>query len=397
MNSGLKALVGVALAIIIAAGGFIGGFATASWGTAENPVLGAPKDDVLTERLSEVRTLLSRDALMPPSETSATAGAIQGLLESGGDAYATYFDAQHYSYFNEEMSGEFGGIGVSLGEKDGTAYVVEVFKGTPAEKSGIKAGDIFAVIDDVRRDKWVTDEVVKRVRGKEGTPVRLTMIRPGKADAMPEEYDVKVVRELVTFPNTTSDLKGTVGYIRLAQFNGNATEEIAGAISDLEKKGATSLVLDLRNNPGGALDQAVSVSSLFVDSGVIVRVEERGGDAIEHRTTGTKVTDAPLVILINENSASASEIVAGALQDYDRALILGEKSFGKGSVQTIQKLSFGGAVKFTTAHYLTPKKREIDGKGLTPDVVVEMDIEKQMKEETDTQLKRALAEAAKLR
>ena len=396
MNSGLKALVGVALAIIIAAGGFIGGFATASWGPSATPV-SQSNDDELTEHLTEVRTLLSRDALKPPSETSATAGAIQGLLESGGDAYATYFDEKHFSYFNEEMSGEFGGIGVSLGEKDGTAYVVEVFKGTPAEKGGLKAGDIFAVIDDVRRDRWVTDEVVKRVRGKEGTSVKLTMVRPGSEDAMPEEYDVTLERDVITFPNTTSDLKGTVGYIRMAQFNANATDEVATAVRDLEKQGAKSLVLDLRNNPGGALDQAVSVSSLFVESGVIVKVEERNGNEIEHRTTGSKVTDLPLVVLINENSASASEIVAGALQDYERAVLVGEKSFGKGSVQTIKQLSFGGAVKFTTAHYLTPKNRAIDGKGLTPDVVVEMDLEKQMEESTDAQLKRALEEAAKLR
>lgn len=396
MNSGLKALVGLALAIIIAAGGFIGGFATASVGPSGSPI-SQSDDDSLTEHLTEVRTLLSRDALKPPSETSATAGAIQGLLESGGDAYAVYFDEKHFSYFNEEMSGEFGGIGVSLGEKDGTAYVVEVFKGTPAEKGGLKAGDIFAEIDDVRRDKWVTDEVVKRVRGKQGTSVSLTMVRPGSKDAMPEEYDVKLERDIITFPNTTSELKGTVGYIRMAQFNANATDEIATAVRDLQKQGATSLVLDLRNNPGGALDQAVSVSSLFVESGVIVKVEERSGSEIEHRTTGSKVTDLPMVVLINENSASASEIVAGALQDYERAVLVGEKSFGKGSVQTIKQLSFGGAVKFTTAHYLTPKNRAIDGTGLTPDVVVEMDLEKQMEESTDTQLKRALKEAAKLR
>jgi carboxyl-terminal processing protease len=153
--------------------------------------------------------------------------------------------------------------------------------------------------------------------------------------------------------------------------------------------------LDLRDNPGGALDQAVGVSSLFQPSGVVVRVEERGKPETEHRTTAKKITDAPLVVLINGNSASASEIVGGALQDYGRAVLVGEKSFGKGSVQTIKELSFGGAVKFTIAHYLTPKSRVINGKGLTPDVIVKMDQEKQTEEAADAQLKRGLDEARK--
>lgn len=396
MSTLLKVLLGLVLSVIVAAGGFIGGYATAEWvpGSVFSINSGSEDSGIVGEHVEEVRALLGREALDPPSETSATAGAIRGLLESGGDFYTAYFDERHFGYFNEEMSGEFGGIGVTLGEKDGTAYVVEVFEDTPAEKAGIKSGDLFAGIDDVRRDKWEVDEVVKRVRGKEDTDVELVMIRPGKDEELPSEYEVTVTRGIITFPNTKSEMKGDVGYIRLAQFNGNATEEIASAVVELEGKGAKSFVLDLRNNPGGSLEQAVSVTSLFIESGVVVRVEERNGAEVEHRSVGQQVTKAPLVVLLNGNSASASEIVAGALQDYGRAKLVGEKSFGKGSVQSIKRLSFGGAVKFTTAHYLTPKKRVIDGEGLTPDVVVEMDIEKQMDPDTDTQLKRALKEAA---
>lgn len=398
MNSALKALIGFLLAVILTASGFIGGYVTGKWDFGTPSVLRASQDeDVVLERIDEVRDLLDRQALKPPSETSATAGAIQGLLASGGDDYALYFDDQHYGYFNEEMNGEFGGIGVSLGEGEYGAYVVEVFEGTPADKGGVKAGDVFVQIDDVRRAKWSTDEVVKRVRGKEGTKVAIVLIRPGKKDMPGEEMSFSLVREIITFPNTTSELKGTVGYVETAQFNGNATAEISDAVAKLAKKGAKSFVLDLRNNPGGSLEQAVSVSSLFVDEGVIVRVAERGRDEIEHHSMGQKITSAPLVVLVNGNSASASEIVAGALQDYERATIVGETTFGKGSVQTVKELSFGGAVKFTTAHYLTPKKRAIDGKGLTPDVVVKMDIEKQMDEKTDVQLKKALEIAAKAR
>lgn len=398
MNSLLKSVLGLSLAVIIAASGFLGGFAVARLGDDIDPLTIdlEPQPSEVSEHVDEVLELLEDEALEPPSETSATAGAVRGLLESSGDKYGIYFDPRHFEYFSEEMSGEFGGIGVSLGDKDGSAYVVDVFEGTPAERGGLKVNDRFAVIDGVRRAKWTTDEVVKRVRGKEGTKVKLTMLRPGKKGVPGKEYEVTLTREQITYPNLVSEMRGGVGYLRLGQFNGNATKEIADAIKALEKKGAKSFVLDLRDNPGGALQEAITVTSLFIPEGVVVRVDERDKPEVEQRTEGSKVTDAPLVILVNGNSASASEIVAGALQDYDRAVIVGEKTFGKGSVQTIRELSFGGAVKFTTAHYLTPKKRVIDGKGLVPDVVVKMDIEKQADEKTDTQLQRALTEARKL-
>jgi carboxyl-terminal processing protease len=294
------------------------------------------------------------------------------------------------------MAGEFGGIGVLLGENDKGAYVVDVYKDTPAAKGGVKSGDIFSAIDGQTRAKWTTEEVVKRVRGKQGTEVELTMIRPnGKGGPHTKPYTVTLERDTIVVPNVESSMKrDKVGYIRVGQFNGNTTEEIAREVKSLEKKGARSLVLDLRDNPGGALDQAVKVSSLFIDDGVVVRVDERGKDEEVLRTQGSKVTDLPMVLLINGNSASASEIVGGALQDYGRAKLVGEKSFGKGSVQTVNELSFGGAVKYTIAHYLTPKKRVIDGKGLIPDVVVKMAPEKQADEKTDTQLQKALREAA---
>ena len=243
------------------------------------------------------------------------------------------------------------------------------------------------------RAKWTTEEVVKRVRGEEGTKVKLVMSRPAKDAVHDEPTDVtfEITREKINYPNIKSEKIGDVGYIRLGQFNAKAADDIEKAVEDLTKKGAKGFVLDLRDNPGGLLDQAVDVTSLFVDDGVIVRVDERDKPEQVLNATGNKITDAPMVVLINGNSASASEIVAGALQDYGRAVLVGEKSFGKGSVQTIEELPDGGAVKFTIAHYLTPKKRVINGIGLTPDVVVVMDREKQMEKATDTQLQKALA------
>ncbi len=403
MNATMKAVLAVALSVIIAATGFIGGFVTAKVNPSSpalEAITSSANDGRVGSRVDQVKALLDEQALVPPSETSATAGAIQGMLDSSGDKYAMYFDQKHFQYFNEETAGSFGGIGVVLGEKDGQAYIIEVYDGTPAKKVGVKAGDVFRTIGGVTRAKWTSDEVVKRVRGEEGTKIAIVFERPAKdpkADPTAEKFTL--TRAKIVYPNIKSEMIGKVGYIRLGQFNAKAADDIRAAVESLTKKGATSFVLDLRDNPGGLLDQAVKVSSLFVDNGVIVRVDERGKPETVLKTSGRTATDAPVVVLINGNSASASEITGGALQDYGRAKLVGEQSFGKGSVQTIEELPWGGAVKFTTAHYLTPKSRIINGKGLKPDAMVKMDAEKQMERATDTQLTRALAiaraEAAK--
>ena len=191
-------------------------------------------------------------------------------------------------------------------------------------------------------------------------------------------------------------LPGNIGYVRLYSFNQRSEKEMRSAIDALEKKGAKGFVVDVRDNPGGLLDQAVKTSSLFVPDGVIVRVDERDKPEEVHRATGAVATDAPMVLLVNENSASASEIVAGALQDYARATLVGQKTFGKGSVQTVEQLAGGAAMKFTIAHYLTPKKRVIDGKGVTPEYVVKMKLDNEYDPEfqkdinKDAQLLKAL-------
>lgn len=390
MNKALKVVLALALAVIVASGGFIGGFITAKV-VPSSAIPGTSETGKLGTEVDEVNALLQAEALKPPSETSATAGAVQGLLDSTGDKYAMYFDPKHFQYFNEESAGEFGGIGIVLGEKNGSAYVVEVYKSTPAFKVGIKAGDIFRTIDGVTRDKWTSQEVVKRVRGKKGTSVKLVLDRPSKeVTGTVTPVSFTVVRDLITLPNVMTEMKGDVGYIRLVQFNQKSADDLRKEIDKLSKKGAKAFVLDLRDNPGGLLDQAVDVSSLFISNGVIVKIDERNKQPVELRATGQVATDKPLVVLIDGNSASASEITGGALQDYGRAKLVGEQSFGKGSVQNVEQLSFGGAVKFTTAHYLTPKDRAIDGKGLTPDVIVKMDPEKQADAKTDTQLAKAL-------
>lgn len=380
-----------ALAVILLLGGFAGGLVAGrvSAGSPTFPALEAiaqPSGNLGNE-LQEVQGILDKQALKPPNEASATAGAINGLIGATGDKYAMYFDAKHYQYFNETNMGQFGGIGVSLGDKGGQAYIVSVYPNTPASKAGMKPGDVFVTIDGVTRDKWTTDEVVKRVRGNPGTKVALAMKRKGSTKPITFE----LTRAMIKYPNVEGKLYGSVGYIRMAQFNAESAADTKAQIQKLSGQGAKAFILDLRDNPGGLLDAAVDVSSLFVKDGSIVKVEERGKLPVVSQATGGMVTDAPLVVLMNDNSASASEITAGALQDYGRATLIGVKSFGKGSVQTVQKLAEGGAIKFTIAHYLTPKGRAIDGKGLQPDILVKMAPEKQAKPATDTQLQRALA------
>ena len=395
MNKATKVILGVALALIVASMGFIAGFAASRVQavTADLPPISMPSasSGAVGAAVDHVRQILGKEALNPPSESSATAGAIQGLLSANGDKYATYFDAKHLKAFNQETAGSFGGIGVALGEKNGAAYVIEVYKGTPADKAGMKAGDTFVSIDGVSKPKWSSADVVQKVRGDVGTTVTVEVNRPAANGKGPgADYTYTLTRENIVYPNIKSEKIGDVGYVRLGEFNAKAASDVSKAVNDLTKQGAKSFVLDLRDDPGGLLDQAVAVSSLFIHDGVIVRVDERNKPEQVLSANGTKITDAPLVVLIDNNSASASEITAGALQDYGRAVLVGEQSYGKGSVQTIEDLGDGSAIKFTTAHYLTPKKRAINGIGLTPDVVVTMDPLKQQSRTTDTQLQRAL-------
>jgi len=349
----------------------------------------APPDSSLGEKVEEVERLIENGALEPSDEESQTAGAIQGLLESLGDPYAMYFDPEHFEYFNEQNDGEFFGVGVTISQRDGTVYVVSVIEGTPAEEVGLKADDEIVSIDGVTRDRWDLDEVVSRIRGPEGSTVQVQVFRPDTEETL----DFEITRARINIPNVMSRLEGVdIGYIRLMSFNSRSVDDMREALVELGNQGAQGYVVDLRDNPGGLLDSSVDIASLFVADGVIVRVEARDAGEEEYRARGNAMTNAPLVVLINRNSASASEIVAGALQDYDRAVLVGEKSFGKGSVQTVDRLSFGGAIKYTIAHYLTPTGRTIDGVGVEPDVLVEMEPELQSEPETDTQLQRAFEE-----
>ncbi len=338
--------------------------------------------------IDEAVALVRAQALKPSSDTSMTAGALDGLLKSLGDRYAAYFDPKAYHAFQEETAGQFFGIGVNISVKDGHAMILAPIKGTPADKAGIKAGDEIVSIDGVVKTPWTSEDVVSRVRGPAGTKVTLKIKRAGAKDLL----TFTITRAKIETPNVMSEMVGSdVGYMRLLTFNQQAADEVGGAVKELDAKGAKGYVLDLRENPGGLLTVGVDVASVFIKSGVVVRVDERDKPEEVQYTSGGYLTGKPLVVLVNQDSASAAEILAGALQDYGRATLVGEKTFGKGSVQTVRTLSNGGALKFTIAHYLTPKRRAIDGVGLVPDLVVKMDPSKQVDHKTDTQFQAAVA------
>lgn len=346
-----------------------------------------PPDPSVSRIVGEVASLLRREALEPSSVESMTAGALRGLLDSLDDPYAVYLDELHYGYFNEQNDGEFFGVGINVTVRDGAAIIVSPIEGTPAFEAGLLAEDEIVSVDGYEPEEWSLEDVVARVRGPEGTQVVLGIRRNGSEDV----FDVPVTRARIDIPNTSTELiDGDIGYIRLLTFNNKSARDVRDDIGDLTDQGARVFILDLRDNPGGLLDSAVDVASLFVEDGVIVTVEARDMPPETHRASGSVATDAPLVVLVNENSASASEIVAGALQDYERAQLVGVQTFGKGSVQTVDSLSNGGAIKFTIAEYLTPRGRSINKVGLAPDVEVDMSPKHQSDPETDLQRQRAV-------
>ncbi len=390
MNTALKVVAALVVAAVFLVTAFAGGVLVGTVVPGDlGQAIGAvtPTADGVPDAVAEVADIIDDLALKRSSEESMTAGAIRGMLESLEDSHAVYFDAAHYEYFNEQSMGSFYGIGITISNDGDDLVVNSVIEGTPAEKAGLKPSDLIVEIDGEVRPRWDVDEAVLRIRGEEGTTVELGVRRDGAEELL----RFTIERAKIEVPNIESELLDDgIGYIKLEGFNQNAVTEVRTAIEDLTGQGARGFIFDVRNNPGGLLSSSVEVSSLFISDGVIVSVEARSGEPERYRATGKTATDAPLVMLVNGNSASASEIVAGALKDHGRATIVGEQTFGKGSVQQIEELSFGGAVKLTIAHYLTPNGTAIDGVGLTPDVIVEMEHELISERETDVQLKKAI-------
>ncbi len=310
-------------------------------------------------------------------------GSLKGMVNSLGDPYSVYLDPKMYSELMLETKGSFGGVGIVLGVKEKQLTVVAPIEGTPAETASIQSGDLIVKIDNQDTKDMALDEAVGKIRGKEGSTVSLTIQRTGQE---PQEYTL--TRATIILKSVSGKmLEGSIGYIRLSMFSETTGNDFLQKMNELTEQGMKSLILDLRNNPGGLIGESVKVASLLVPQGPIVSVIGKDGTRETSESQLDKPT-IPLVVLINGGSASASEIVAGAIQDTGAGKLIGVKTFGKGSVQRIVPLDKDSAVKITIAEYHTPKDRSIHGKGIEPDILVEMPKDKDAK--ADTQLDKAI-------
>lgn len=318
-------------------------------------------------------------------------GAIKGLAGSLNDPYSTFFNPDETKSFEDDISGEFSGVGMEVGIKDRVLTVVAPLKGTPAERAGIKPGDKILKIDKKITSDLTIDEAIKLIRGERNTTVTLLILRQGEK----EPREIKVVRDIINTPTLeTEERADGIFVIKLYSFTGNSEDLFRDAILKFKETGGNKLLLDLRGNPGGYLDAAVDISSWFLPSGKTVVIEDYGGGAKQNiiRSRGYNLfedTGLKFVILMDSGSASASEILAGAMQDYGLATLVGEKSYGKGSVQEVVKVTSDSILKITVAKWLTPKGNSISEKGLTPDVKVEV-TSKDIDKKNDPQLNAAI-------
>jgi len=294
-------------------------------------------------------------------------GAMRGIVEHLNDPYSEFLDPEERQRFDESLEGEFNGVGIEITLVDGVLTVITPLVGTPAEEAGVLAGDKILAIDDETTEGITLSEAAYRIRGEIGTAVVLTVRHE---DGSIE--DIEIVRDTIVIEPVESNVvaDGTVGYIRVLRFERDTTMELDAALASFDLDGLTGLILDLRSNAGGLMDQAISVASRSVDEGIVLKTESRLQGKRNYYTRSNAVPNLPLVILINRGTASAAEILAGAIRDNQMGVLIGEKSFGKGVFQQVIGFSDGSALKITTGEYFTPNGSVVDGVGLTPDVVL---------------------------
>src|ERR1051326_8438308 len=327
------------------------------------------------------------DYVEKPDDSKLIESAINGML-AGLDPHSSYMEPKAFRDMQVQTRGEFGGLGIEVTMEDGLIKVVAPIDETPAAKAGILANDIITKLDDEQVQGLTLNQAVEKMRGPVNTKIKLTIMRKGQDKAI----EVSITRDVIRVRSVRSHVEGEdVGYIKLTQFNEQTTEGMKKAIADIKAKVADNklkgYVLDLRNNPGGLLDQAISVSDAFLQKGEIVSTRGRNAEETQrfNARPGDLTKSKPVIILINGGSASASEIVAGALQDHKRATVIGTRSFGKGSVQTIIPLGSGnGALRLTTARYFTPSGRSIQAKGISPDIEVLQEVPEELKVRTES-------------
>jgi carboxyl-terminal processing protease len=358
-------LIMVLIFVVASVGVYVGRWTISSVGAE---VEGYEELKVFTEALSVVRKNYVEDV----KPIDLIYGAIKGMLSSL-DPHSGFMTPEMYKEMQVDTKGEFGGIGIQIGIKDGMLTVIAPIEDTPAYKAGIKAGDkIIKINNEFTKDMGIHDAVSK-MRGAPSTSVKLTILREG----WKETREFPIVREIIKIKSVKSKvLEDNIGYVKITQFQEQTASDLSNAMDKLTEEKMSALIVDLRNNPGGLLNSAVDVASQFLPPGkLVVFIKDRKGERQEYRSGKNKLNfTKPMIVLVNQGSASASEIVAGALKDWNRAVLVGTQTFGKGSVQSVVPLSDGSAMRLTTARYYTPKEISIQTTGITPDIVVKPEV-----------------------
>jgi carboxyl-terminal processing protease len=331
--------------------------------------------DLFGEVFERVRS----DYVEKPDDTLMIESAINGML-AALDPHSSYMSPKNFRDMQVQTRGEFGGLGIEVTMENGVVKVVTPIDDTPAARAGLQSNDLITHLDNEQITGLTLEQAVDKMRGPVNTPITLTIVRKGKE----EPFDVKLVRDMIRINPVKARMEGEIGYLRVTQFTEQTHANLIKAMDDLKKQEGPKLkgyIIDLRNNPGGLLDQAIAVSDDFLDRGAIVLTKGRNNEETQRAQArpGDSSDGKPIVVLINGGSASASEIVAGALQDHKRATVIGTRSFGKGSVQTIIPLGANGAIRLTTARYYTPSNRSIQAKGIDPDIVIEQELPEELK------------------
>ncbi|MDQ4144590.1 MAG: S41 family peptidase [Actinomycetota bacterium] len=368
MEKGLKAIAVVLALIVVGLGGFTLGM-NATRVSGGITLFGSSSDDGLGVVQDAYNKIMDESA-NPPSEEELSRAAVKAMLEvvKEEDDYALYYSREDYQDFLDYSTGSFSGIGVNLNQDGKTLEVLSVIPATPAQAEGLKRGDVIYAVEGELVEKMSIEEAISKVKGPPGTEVSITVVRDG------EKVDFDITRAEIDFPNLRGRLtEDNIGYIQLYGFAKGAGKELRAEVEKLRDKGARGIALDLRDNGGGLLSEGIAVASVFIEEGEIVTYREKSEEDVVYEARGDAFEDIPLVVLVNGGTASASEIVANALQDQGRSKLVGSQTFGKGSVQEIIDLPDLSAVKLTTGTYLSPSGEDINGEGIRPDIVVEDD------------------------
>mgnify|MGYP002510198119 CR=1 FL=1 len=327
----------------------------------------------VSARMAEVEDILAADSLDTYNVDDITGAALKAFGEGSNDPYLRYYSTDRYAALLNSQDESYAGVGVLFSEYNGQAYAVDVFEGAPAQLEGVQEGDFVVAINGDSSQTWSRSEVAAVLSQSKGSTVVITWRRPASLEAEGgDQFTTSLLCEEYDEVNITSeyDANRSVGYIDIKQLTQNASPLVQTAVNDLTGQGARALVLDLRDNPGGYLSQAVGVASLFMSSGNVVEVKTVDGQSAK-TATGQPAFSGPVVLLVNKNTSAAAEVVAAALKESQRATLVGTTTMGKGSVQVVHELSFGGALRYTAAYYLTPEGRDIDQVGVTPEVTLD--------------------------